>query len=74
MIDERAEEEFEPNVEDVIKLLKLEGIFIKPGKGEEGLLIYPTTDGEIRDEIFELIENYTDELVDWLSRRSYHDS
>jgi hypothetical protein len=60
-------------VEDVIYLMKLEGIFLKLDS-EENLQIHPTNGEEIREEIQAIIMDWAEDLRVYLLQKEYLDS
>lgn len=65
------DEEVSVGVEDLVGLIKAEGIFLMQSK--EGSLLVVPPDG-IRDEILELISEYTGPLLEWLGKNAFHDA
>ena len=67
-----GENEYEVGVEDLVVLIKSEGLYLAVSKNGD-LQIHPTGVAP-RDEVMEIIEENADALIEWLSFNEYCDS
>lgn len=71
MLRFELDEEISVSIEDLVGLIKAEGIFLMRSK--EGSLLVVPEDG-VRDDVLELISEYTGPLLEWLSSNAFHDA
>lgn len=67
-----GEEGYEITVWDIIGVVKAEGIYLTLGK--DGTVLVHPGDNEPREDILEIITEFSQEIAEWLANNSYWDA